>query len=430
MSQLVQIGVKIPDASELWDPRIPGGKTCVSCKGEKLLCGMDKCPILVKFYAKVKTAPSIDSLHLEGSSPPSVFVGRFGYPKVHVGPMIPPVSGDTTMMDMPEMWFGKSIEEITDFRFSLVRGKYLTDVHNVEGAGKIVDNTREMAMAKTSADAAVVFKKKPMGRISLSEEVQPYGPSAPLAQFEIGTMKTEHKIEKAYSDTDLKAAPAVLRLYDKNVPISKIQKAFSVGLFGLGKNRKFVPTRWSITAVDSTIGEELIDNTKKNPVVSDYMIFQTENLDNRWIVLMFPSVWSYELVEAWYPNTLWNPMGKGIYMVASHEFYFGRKKYAEIGGCYYAARMAVNEYLNARKRQAGVVVLREAHPGYIMPVGVWNVRESVRAAMETKPLRFGSLKESMDHMKQVFSIPIERWTQESEVLKHLIHQRRITDFVD
>ncbi len=66
----------------------------------------------------------------------------------------------------------------------------------------------------------------------------------------------------------------------------------------------------------------------------------------------------------------------------------------------------------------------------LVPVGVWNVRESVQAALETKPLKFGSLKESMDHMKRVFDIPIERWNQESEVLKHLIHQRRITDFVE
>jgi hypothetical protein len=39
--------------------------------------------------------------------------------------------------------------------------------------------------------------------------------------------------------------------------------------------------------------------------------------------------------------------------------------------------LAVGELLEKERRQAAVVVLREAHPGYIMPVGVWQVREIV-----------------------------------------------------
>ena len=36
---------------------------------------------------------------ISGSSPPSVFVGSYGYPKVWVGPMVPPIHGDTTVLD-------------------------------------------------------------------------------------------------------------------------------------------------------------------------------------------------------------------------------------------------------------------------------------------------------------------------------------------
>ena len=41
---------------------------------------------------------------IDGSSPPSVFVGSYGYPKVGVGPMLPPILGDTTVLDKPEEW--------------------------------------------------------------------------------------------------------------------------------------------------------------------------------------------------------------------------------------------------------------------------------------------------------------------------------------
>ena len=123
---------------ELWD--LPGDPRCVLCKGAKALCGKDRCPILVKFYAKQKTVPMLDSTSMEGSSPPSVFVGRFGYPKVYIGPMIPPIIGDTSIMDMPEQWAGLSIDEIVKFRFQLVRGKYLTNVNDF--SGRIVEQTQ------------------------------------------------------------------------------------------------------------------------------------------------------------------------------------------------------------------------------------------------------------------------------------------------
>ena len=56
----------------------------------------------------------LTSVTLAGATPPSVFVGRFGYPKVKVGPMVPPIHGDTTILDKPEMCLGKSIEDIVN----------------------------------------------------------------------------------------------------------------------------------------------------------------------------------------------------------------------------------------------------------------------------------------------------------------------------
>ena len=91
---------------------------CAKCKG-RLWCGKERCPILVKFYSQTKVKPLIDSTYLEGSSPPSVFIGRYNYPKVFIGPMIPPKYGDTGFMDTPELWKGKSIEEIVDLRFQV-----------------------------------------------------------------------------------------------------------------------------------------------------------------------------------------------------------------------------------------------------------------------------------------------------------------------
>ena len=82
-------------------------------------------------------------------------------------------------------------------------------------------------------------------------------------------------------------------------------------------------------------------------------------------------------MEAWYPGTIWNPDGSSAVIFSDWEGYDGRTTYTDIGGCYYAARSAVSELLMKERLQATVIVLREAHPGYIMPVGVWQVREII-----------------------------------------------------
>jgi hypothetical protein len=404
------------------------GGLCVTCRAAKLLCGKPRCPILVKYDSMMKTQPLIDDTSLDGSSPPGVFVGRFGYPKVFVGPLIPPVHGDTEVLDTPETWIGRSLEEIVGFRSQLVRGMHRTHVLDVDGGGKIVDLTRELALSASATDVEAQFARKPRGRLVLDEDVQPFGPSAPIERFDLGGYRVDPKLDRAYSDTDLRARPAVVGLYRDGIAVSKIQRAFSVGAFGLGKNRRFVPTRWSITAVDDTIGKELRERVKTSPLINEVRVYEAIGFDDRFLVVFLPRPWRYELIEAWYPNTLWNPLGREIVMFGDHEGYEGRSDYASIGGCYYAARLAVAEALERERRQAAAVILRETHPGYLMPVGVWNVREHVREALRRPPQKFATTREALEHLTTRLDIPMDRWIQTSEVLKHVLFQRALDDF--
>ena len=203
----------------------------------------------------------MDGLHLDGSSPPGVFIGRIGYPSVSIGPLVPPVHGDTGLLDTPELWLGKSIEDIVRFRFQLVRGKHRVRVDQMEG-DRLIEYTRELGLSMDPTETEVEFLKKPSGNLVLDDNSQPFGPSAPLKKLDIGTLKIDHRIDKAYSDTDLKAKDAIIGLFEDGTMVSKIQRAFSVGAFGLKNNRRFVPTRWSITAIDDTISKELVKEVK------------------------------------------------------------------------------------------------------------------------------------------------------------------------
>jgi len=401
---------------------------CVICKGSRLLCGKERCPIMVKVKYYLRSVPLISSEDIAGASPPSVFIGRIGYPNVYAGPLVPPVHEDTSLYDLPELWFGRSMDEIVSFRSMLIRGKHRVHVRRFEKAGKIIDKTRELALAVKPVDVELLLTKKPHGSIFLDDEVQPFGPSAPIRDLLLSNTRWDQNVEKAYNDTDLKAVPAVLELYDEGVSVTKIQRAFSVGAFGLEDNRRLVPTRWSITAVDDIVSKNLMAQVKQFPEINEYRVYESRYLDNVCEILMIPSAWSYEAMEAWYPGTVWNPKGSEAVMYSDWEGYEGRTTYAEIGGCYYAARLAVCDQLVKERRQATVIVLREARPGYIMPVGVWQVRENVRNAMRQKPYAFNTLELALKWIAARFQIPLEQWIRRSELLKSALFQKKITDF--
>ena len=391
------------------------------------MCGKDRCSVIARFYSASKARARIDRTTLDGACPPSVFVGRMGYPDVSIGPMIPPYHGDTSLMDTPERWVGLPIDDIIDFRSNLVRGMHRVEVHDVENSNKLVTRTRDLALARNPPEVVAEFQRKPQGRMTVDDDVQPFGPSAPLNKFEVSNFRFDNRLEKAFFDTDLKAREAVISLYSDGTLLSQIQRAFSVGAFGIGKRRKFVPTRWSITAVDSNLGLHMLETTKTFPSINEYRVYETVSLDNRWAILMMPTSWRYELIEAWYPNTAWNPHSDKIAIMSDSEFFDGRTTYASIGGCYYAARLAVNELLQKERRQAGVSIMREAHPGYILPVGVWNVRENVRSALRSSPKKFSTLKDALTHISTIMDIPISRWIRNSSILKDALFQKRIDD---
>ena len=135
--------------------------------------------------------------------------------------MIPPIMGDTSVIDTPELWLNRSLDDIVDFRSMLIRGKHNVDVYDVESSDKIVEYTRELALAKNSVFTDAIFTKKPKGRIAFFDEAQPHGPSAPLKRFDISNPKYEQHIEKAFYDTDLKSREAIFNLY---MMVLKFQK--------------------------------------------------------------------------------------------------------------------------------------------------------------------------------------------------------------
>ena len=72
------------------------------------------------------------------------------------------------------------------------------------------------------------------------------------------------------------ASNAMVELYSKGIEVSRIQKMISAGTIGVGKNRKRVPTRWSITAVDDTLGKNNLKSVKENEELEEVLVYQND----------------------------------------------------------------------------------------------------------------------------------------------------------
>jgi hypothetical protein len=364
---------------------------------------------------------------LSGATPPSVFVGRYGYPRVKVGPMVPPLHGDTTILDKPEMWLGKSIEDIVNYRLSLVRGVSDIDIHTT--SGKYIESLQEIAMTDKSAESEVTFEKRPIINIEqekdlgLDTESAPFGPVAPLKDFKTSSLSVDQRLEDAYYDKDLHAAEAIVDLYLKGVEISRIPRALSMGMLGLQKKRRLVPTRWSISATDNIVSASLIRSIDSYTTLGFFEVHKYSHLGNYYTIILIPDdTWNFEMQEGWFDCN--GNLGVGV----DFEDAKGLDHYPSIAGAYFAARLAISEHLLQRRRKAAALVLREIHSDYVMPVGVWQIREGIREALRKEKRQFESFEKALSFACMYLSVSKKEWIKNSKIYRNMREQMRITDF--
>jgi len=366
---------------------------------------------------------------LSGATPPSVFVGRYGYPKVKAGPMMPPIHGDTTILDKPEMWLGKSLEEIVNYRLSLVRGVSTVNVHNI--SEKYVESLQEVAMTNKSVESEATFEKVPITDLEqekdlgLDTDSVSFGPVAPLKSFKTSSsISVDQRIEDVYYDKDLSAAQGIINLYQDGVEISSIHRVLSIGMLGLQKNRRLVPTRWSISATDDVISADLIKKIETFSIIDLFKVYKYAHLGNYYSIILIPDeIWSFEMQEAWYDNNSGN-MQVGV----DFENANGLDHYPSIAGAYFAARLSVAEHLFKAKRKAAALVLREIHSEYVMPVGVWQVREGIRRAFEGRAEEIENFEQALSFACIGLSLSKNEWKRKSKMYRSKREQLKITDF--
>lgn len=373
--------------------------------------------ILAKWYREASKSGMLNSDRVSGSSPPSVFVGSYNYPKVRVGPMLPPVHGDTSILDLPERWTGKTLEEIVSMRLGMVRG--IREVPAADTESRYVADLQEMAMSTRPTDADLSFRESIRPEVTVDGHSAPFGPAGRIESARFSGSSSNRQIQRAYGDTDLGARDAVIELYRAGIEISSIQRCMSIGM--LGRTRRLVPTRWSITATDDMVSGWLAEEIRDHPLIDSCRVFWHHHLGNVFAVALFPRRWIYEMVEAWYSH--------GIPHFGSDcEDARGIRHPPAIAGAYFAAKLGILEYLSRCRIQAGAVIFREIRPDYAVPVGVWQIREGVRQAMRQEPTIAGSIGDAMRIAADKTSISRQEWLAHGSITRMLC-QKTISDFL-
>ena len=396
---------------------------CRVCQGDIKRCRLAICPYLGRVREWFEGRKDLRTTNLFGASPPSAFVGSWGYPKVLVGPLVPPVRDeDTSILDASESWLGYELAEILRFRLSLVRGKAPRRVAEARAPDSILSTVQEAAMAAKPIDTEMWFTKRPSLVSPFSARAPPSGPSADLTKIELASNPSvPRRVDDLVSDTDVRAGEAVSDLYEHGITQSQITRVFSVGLLGMKDRRKLVPTEWSITAVDDILAKGLVQEVRRFPWISDFEVRSASGLANNVAILLFPQAFMFEGLEAW--NLAASPTP-----AHDHEFAGGRTRYPDqIAGAYHATRLPVLEHLAGRRRQAGAIVFMEVYEDWV-PLGVWRYRELARAALQKKPLRFASLDQADAELGRRLQLPLENWWRASVVRAYLRDQRRITAY--
>ena len=378
---------------------------CAECKG-KGMCGLPRCPIVSRFHAQADMKPASS---YQGSSP-SVFIGSYGWPDMHGGPLL------INDSDNPPDWLAQKfgIEEIVSIRARTIRGR--SALHPVAG------NLQEIALSTIPLDVDVVFEKPVTFSLNFDGTIAPVGFTGPVKKMEVlGNARVERVVERITSDTDMGATDACGALRESAIDVYQIANLMTAGL--LGKRRTFVPTRWAITAIDDTLSIQLKKEIARYPPIEEIRLFTGEIFGNRIVCILVPGDWKYEMIEIWGRRTLW--AGEEEVIVQDQEG-MTKKGYSPISGAYYSARLAACEYLKNARRSARVIVLRSISSDYWAPLGTWVIREATRKAMANPPVICESLAAAVSQASAILGS--DTWVHHSLLIPELRTQRTLSHF--
>jgi hypothetical protein len=210
---------------------------------------------IAKTDFKIKNLAGISKI--DSISHPSVFVGSgLKYPNMNVGILSPIEKEENAWIyDDCKFWAKNDfqINDVVKLRENLLNSRITQKAKDVRFNNKFLDIAKEIAIASKPVDVEIELKKKIEFNRKRDRVLMPSAIGAPLENARItSNVSVDTKVDRVIND-DIKATEGINYLYKNNINEYSLSKILSIGVLGLKKDKKLVPTRWSITATDDII---------------------------------------------------------------------------------------------------------------------------------------------------------------------------------
>ena len=344
-----------------------------------------------------------------GNTPPSLLITEISYPKVSIGVLLSQEE-NSELYDNPYFWSEKEypIEKIAEMRMKLINARRISDVYIPKKCDIFYNDLVESELSTKSVDIEAKLKKI-TPNTKISKLFAYYGLKGVLQRFKITTNPKIPKIVYQLYEDNVKAENGIVELYNKGFSDYYIARLLSLGIFGIKNNRKLVPSRWAITAVQNNIINYLKKDIRHFNQINDVYLFNYKFYGNDFYILLFPGDVKFELIEAILPGSAYN---------LHYNFaIIGRD---DASGGFYAAKLSYLEFLDSLGKKGSCVVFRIVTREYLIPLGVWVVREGVKRAFSNVIGKYSNVHEALEVLNrklEKYNISVYKLKKYSNILK-------------
>lgn len=237
--------------------------------------------------------------------------------------------------------------------------------------------------SKKAVESEHIFEDElKIGNILSSKTAGLLGNSTPLLEIKTHNNISISKHLEKHQTGETKSKEAIIELYEKGFNDTQIRTLLSLGTFGVDKNKILVPSKWAISACDSVLEQYLYSKIINFKVGREFLAFHHFDKGNEFIICMLPYHFCSEVIENFYNSVLQTNVIERDFVTNTNKL---QTKEPECAGGYYATKLPMFEYMIREKKQYASISIRIIK-NYEIPLGVIFVRESVRAALNKKPL--------------------------------------------
>lgn len=326
--------------------------------------------------------------NFNGITPPSNLVTVKKYPILNLGVL---ASEETVNLNIEDPSYlatkNYSFEDIIKHKSLLINFYTPVSAYDVKD-NKFYEKVLEISQSIKSLDIEVKIKKIFEERFH-TKIFSFFGFKGKIEQLSINDNPKIPNI--LYEISEISAKEGVVKLYESNFSDYYISRLFSLGFFGYSINRKLVPSKWSITAVQRIIEEKINREIKDFKIISSYFLSQNRIYGNDLYGIIFPGNGEVEMLEVLMPGSAYNR--EGNYPIIGKD--------SESGG-YYAVRLSFKEFLRMNKFRANLLLIRVVTNEYKFPLGSWVLREGTKIMFKKKIEIYSSMNEILNHLNNIF----------------------------